>query len=172
VVVQSLAIAWPQPCRSMCGCIGNCILARAPIRPNSAWKALGVIGPSRSVIKTCEDGPCSRCRLLKARISSPCIGWTLGEPFFALRTCSGVIPVIRLQGLIGAFTDAWAERCPDEKTRAADMIVARMECGPDRWRRRALPTSLTRPYLAGMQPECSSPCALNQCQRTCLPETS
>src|SRR5262249_54696607 len=46
----------------LCGCIGNCILARAPIRPNSAWKALGVIGPSRSVIKTCEDGPCSRCR--------------------------------------------------------------------------------------------------------------
>src|SRR5262245_24696311 len=45
----------------MCGCIGNCILARAPIRPNSAWKALGVIGPFRSVIKTCEDGPCSRC---------------------------------------------------------------------------------------------------------------
>src|SRR5215831_18187337 len=72
----------------MCGCIGNCILARAPIRPNSAWKALGVIGPSRSVIKTCEDGPCSRCRRRSARISSPCIGWTLGEPFFALRTCS------------------------------------------------------------------------------------
>jgi hypothetical protein len=43
--------------RSMCGCIGNCFLARDPIRPNSAWKALGVIGPSRSVIKTCEDGP-------------------------------------------------------------------------------------------------------------------
>src|SRR5262245_32057153 len=39
----------------MCGWIGNCILARAPIRPNSAWKALAVIGPSRSVIKTCED---------------------------------------------------------------------------------------------------------------------
>src|SRR5258707_12710807 len=35
----------------MCGCIGNCILARDPIRPNSAWKALGVIGPSRSDIK-------------------------------------------------------------------------------------------------------------------------
>jgi hypothetical protein len=35
-------------------------LARDPIRPNSAWKALGVIGPSRSVIKTCEDTPCSR----------------------------------------------------------------------------------------------------------------
>ena len=32
-----------------------------PIRPNSAWKALGVIGPSRSVMKTCDDGPCSRC---------------------------------------------------------------------------------------------------------------
>ena len=31
--------------------VGNCILARAPIRPNSAWKALGVIGPSRSIIK-------------------------------------------------------------------------------------------------------------------------
>src|SRR5262249_49038334 len=72
----------------MCGWIGNGILARAPIRPNSAWKALGVIGPSRSVIKTCEDGPCSRCRRRSARISSPCIGWTLGEPFFALRTCS------------------------------------------------------------------------------------
>src|SRR5215472_16388304 len=72
----------------MCGCIGNCILARAPIRPNSAWKAFGVIGPSRSVIKTCEDGPCSRCRRRSARISSPCIGWTLGEPFFALRTWS------------------------------------------------------------------------------------
>ena len=25
----------------MCGCTGNCSLARAPIRPNSAWKALG-----------------------------------------------------------------------------------------------------------------------------------
>src|SRR6516162_3881718 len=59
----------------MCGCTRNCILARAPIRPNSAWKALGVIGPSRSVIKTCEDGPCSRCRRRRARISSPCIGW-------------------------------------------------------------------------------------------------
>src|SRR5207244_9380208 len=46
----------------MCGCIGNCILARDPIRPNSVWKALGVIGPSRSDIKTCEDSPCSRCR--------------------------------------------------------------------------------------------------------------
>src|SRR5262249_53593123 len=63
----------------MCGWIGNGILARAPIRPNSAWKALGVIGPSRSVIRTCEDSPCSRCRRRSARISSPCIGWTLGE---------------------------------------------------------------------------------------------
>jgi hypothetical protein len=33
-------------------------------------------------------GPCSRCRRRSARISSPCIGWTLDEPFFALRTCS------------------------------------------------------------------------------------
>src|SRR4029453_17738783 len=65
----------------MCGWIGKGILARAPLRPNSAWKALGVIGPSRSVMKTCEDGPCSRCRRRRARISSPCIGWTLGEPF-------------------------------------------------------------------------------------------
>jgi hypothetical protein len=54
----------------------------------SAWKALGVIGPSRSVIKTCGDAPCSRCRRRRARISSPCNGWTLGEPFLALRTCS------------------------------------------------------------------------------------
>jgi hypothetical protein len=67
---------------------GNGIFARSPIRPNSASKALGVIGPSRSDIKTCEDSPCSRCRRRSARISSPCIGWTLGEPFFALRTCS------------------------------------------------------------------------------------
>src|SRR5262249_55693020 len=28
---------------------------------NRAWKALGVIGPSRSVMNTCEDAPCSRC---------------------------------------------------------------------------------------------------------------
>jgi tripartite-type tricarboxylate transporter receptor subunit TctC len=35
---------------------------------------LGVIGPSRSVIKTCEDGPCSRCRRRSARISSPSAG--------------------------------------------------------------------------------------------------
>src|SRR5213080_1856449 len=42
-------------------------------------EGLGVIGPSRSVIKTCDDSPCSRCRRLRARISSPCIGWTLGE---------------------------------------------------------------------------------------------
>jgi hypothetical protein len=55
---------------------------RAPIRPNRAWKALGVIGPSRSVIKACEDGPCSRCRRRSARISSPCIRWTLGAPAF------------------------------------------------------------------------------------------
>src|SRR2546430_17525266 len=36
----------------MCGWIGNGILARDPIRPNRAWNALGVIGPSRSVIRT------------------------------------------------------------------------------------------------------------------------
>src|SRR5262249_30261671 len=52
------------------GCIGNCILARAPIRPNSAWKALGVIDPSRSVIKTCEDSPCSsKKRLVSSRLA-------------------------------------------------------------------------------------------------------
>src|SRR5512132_3718093 len=81
----------------MCGCTGNCSLARAPIRPNSAWKALGVIGPSRSVIKTCEDGPCSRCRRRSARISSPCIGWTLGEPFFAGRLCGADYATISRQ---------------------------------------------------------------------------
>jgi hypothetical protein len=32
-------------------------------------------------MKTCEDGPCSRCRRRRSRISSPCIGWTLGEPY-------------------------------------------------------------------------------------------
>jgi hypothetical protein len=31
----------------MCGWIGNGILARAPIRPKSAWKAFGVIGAPR-----------------------------------------------------------------------------------------------------------------------------
>src|SRR5262245_47940301 len=40
------------------------VLARAPIRPNSAWKALGVIGPSRSDIKTCEEVTIG-CRLFK-----------------------------------------------------------------------------------------------------------
>src|SRR5262245_57677199 len=39
-------------------------------------------------MKTCEDGPCSRFSRLSARISSPCRGWTLGEPFLARRTCS------------------------------------------------------------------------------------
>ena len=63
-------------------------LGASAVRPNSAWKAFGVIGPSRSVMKTCDDGPCSRCRRRRARISSPCIGWTLGDPFLALRTCS------------------------------------------------------------------------------------
>ena len=37
-------------------------------------------------MNTCEDGSCSRCRRRKARNSSPCIGWTLGEPLLALRT--------------------------------------------------------------------------------------
>ena len=46
----------------------------------SPFKALGVIGPSRSVIKTCEDGPCSRCRRRRARISSPCIGLLHSDP--------------------------------------------------------------------------------------------
>ena len=50
---------------------------------------------ARSVIKTCEDGPCSRCRRRRARISSPCIGWTLGEPFFALWTCNSISAVVR-----------------------------------------------------------------------------
>src|SRR6476619_5322269 len=97
----------------MCGCIGNCILARDPIRPNSAWKALGVIGPSRSDIKTCEDSPCSRCRRLSARISSPCIGWTLGEPFFALRTCSRPVAYVAIDSvggrLLGEVADLLAE---------------------------------------------------------------
>ena len=62
-------------------------------------EALGVIGPSRSVMKTCEDSPCLRCRRRSARISSPCIGWTFGEPFFALRTCSRPVTLF---GRIGA----------------------------------------------------------------------
>src|SRR6516225_3241581 len=65
----------------MCGWIGNGILARAPIRPNSAWKALGVIGPSRSVMKTCEDAPPRRC--LSARLAQRC-----GSPN-PLRTAPG-----------------------------------------------------------------------------------
>jgi hypothetical protein len=65
----ALARAYPQPCRSMCGWTGKVIAAHAPIRPNSAWKALGVIGPCRSVMKTCDDGPCSRWRRRRARVS-------------------------------------------------------------------------------------------------------
>src|SRR6516225_221111 len=32
-------------------------------------------------MKTCEDSHCSRCRRRRARISSPCFGWTLGKPW-------------------------------------------------------------------------------------------
>jgi len=31
-----------------------------PTMGGSCVEAFGVMGPSRSVIKTCEDGPCSR----------------------------------------------------------------------------------------------------------------
>jgi hypothetical protein len=41
---------------------------------------LGVNGPPRSDEKTCGEAPCFRCRRRRARISSPCMGWTLGEP--------------------------------------------------------------------------------------------
>jgi hypothetical protein len=38
-------------------------------------QAFGVIGPSRSLMKTCADCPCSRCSRRRARISSPCSGF-------------------------------------------------------------------------------------------------
>src|SRR5215472_17275112 len=38
----------------MCGCIGSCILARAPIRPNSAWKMLWGGGVGIASIVRCE----------------------------------------------------------------------------------------------------------------------
>src|SRR5262249_37459387 len=42
----------------------NCILARAPIQPNSAW-----IGPSRSVMKTCARMAPVRAAGVAARVS-------------------------------------------------------------------------------------------------------
>jgi len=62
--------------------------ARRPILANRAWKAFGVMGPPRSDENTCGDVSDSRCMRRRARISSPRRGWTLGEPFLALRTCS------------------------------------------------------------------------------------
>jgi hypothetical protein len=95
-------------------CIGNCILARAPIRPNSAWKALGVIGPSRSVIKTCEDGPCSRHRRRRARISSPCI-----EPIRGIGVREGgkFLVLLKLQGRVidGAHLERRTLDCEYER---------------------------------------------------------
>src|SRR6476620_5219210 len=34
-----------------------------------------------------DFGSCSRCNLRRARISSPRMGWVLGTPFLARRTC-------------------------------------------------------------------------------------
>jgi hypothetical protein len=86
-VMPCFASAYPQECRSMCGWMGNGIFARSPKRTISVWKLFGAIGPPRSVANTCGPAGCSRCRRRKARISSPCIGCTLGVPRLVRRTC-------------------------------------------------------------------------------------
>ena len=54
-----------------------------------------------------------RCRRRRARISSPCIGWTLGEPFFALWTCNSISAVVRYsRGRTEEFTVVGADRPP------------------------------------------------------------
>jgi hypothetical protein len=52
----------PWMCPKAAGKRGPEILARTPIRPNNAWNALGVIGPSRSVMTGCsrQDKRCAR----------------------------------------------------------------------------------------------------------------
>ena len=64
----SALVSWPALAKGIAAAMPQHVqmdrkrhFGAGPIRPNSAWKALNVIGPSRSVIKTCEDGPCSRC---------------------------------------------------------------------------------------------------------------
>src|SRR5262245_11093704 len=47
--------------------------ARLPRRSNSVPKLLADIGPPRSLVNTYGDASCSRCRRIRARISSPCI---------------------------------------------------------------------------------------------------
>jgi hypothetical protein len=76
--------------------------ARSPIRANRPWNTFGVIGPPHSEENTCGDASCSRCSRRRARISSPCIGCTLGEPCLALRTCKR--PVLARSGAIADRT--------------------------------------------------------------------
>src|SRR6516165_12086348 len=71
----------------MCGWIGKAIPARPPRRAISAWKLLAVIGAPRSDINTYAPASCWRCSRRSARISSPCMGWTLGVPRLHRRTC-------------------------------------------------------------------------------------
>jgi len=48
------------------------------------------------------------------------IGFTSGEiPSLAMN-----LPLLKNYSIVGAFTGAWAERFPDERARAADMIMA------------------------------------------------
>jgi NADPH2:quinone reductase len=47
------------------------------------------------------------------------IGFTSGEiPSLAMN-----LPLLKNYSIVGAFTGAWGERCPDEKARAADMVM-------------------------------------------------
>src|SRR5262245_50937095 len=67
---------WPSHACSICGKMVKGMPARLPRRSNSGPKLLADIGPPRSLVNTYGDASCSRCRRLRARISSPCIGCT------------------------------------------------------------------------------------------------
>ena len=83
------ASANPQACRSIWGWVLKPRPAASPARSKSLAKPPVVNGEPRSLVNTNGDlGSCSRCSFLKARSSSPGIGWVAGDPALTLRTCS------------------------------------------------------------------------------------
>jgi hypothetical protein len=68
---------------------------------------LGVIGPSRSVIKTCEDSPCSRYFFLAALVAIGCEAVTLEDIYRAVRIVGRVRGYELALGFLAA-TVVWA----------------------------------------------------------------
>jgi hypothetical protein len=60
------------------------------LSPKASWRSKPPVekGEFLSDVNTNGDfGSCSRCNLRRARISSPRMGWVVGTPFLARRTC-------------------------------------------------------------------------------------